>query len=365
MPKMEVIKVGIYKLKNSKNFWMRKSINGIKHCKSTETTSKMRAISIYEDWITDLKETVKNGGQVIKKQEHILTFSELSIKYLEFANGRLKSYDRIRSFVNTLNKYFAKKRLIDFTVLDIENMQTDIIKQVLSVAYANRLTAILKRMFTKALEWELINDDVIKTIKKVKLLKGEIKRLRYLSYDEQERLINVCSEYLKPIVITALNTGMRKSEILHLTWGRVDLKNKVILLDITKNGERREIPINDTLYQVLSGIIRNIKIAYVFYNPETLKPYYDIKKSWQTALKRAHILDFRFHDLRHTFASSLVMAGVDLATVQKLLGHKTINMTLRYAHLSNIHLKDAVNKLDKNKRYRKGIADKNEKFNNS
>jgi integrase len=356
--------MGIYKQGNI--FWCSKCINGKQYRKSAETTLKMEAKAFYDDWVYELKEQVKTGKPIIK-QEPVkqITFAELSIKYLEYANGRLKSYKRLKSFVKTLNIYFNNKRLTDFTVYNIENMQSDIIKKGLSVAYANRLTAVLKTMFTKASDWQLIDDTVLRTIRRIKMLKGENKRLRYLSDDDVERLISNCESYLKPIVITALNSGMRKSEILYLTWNRVDLKNRVILLDITKNGERREIPINDTLLNTLSCIIRNIKTDYLFYNPKTLKPFSDIKKVWQRALIKSHILDFHFHDLRHTFASQLVMKGADLATVQKLLGHKTINMTLRYAHLSNVHLKDAVNMLNKKNYHNLIIVDENEKISKS
>ncbi|MHB8232927.1 MAG: tyrosine-type recombinase/integrase [bacterium] len=276
-----------------------------------------------------------------------MTFAELGQRYLDYAGRRLKSHDRLKSFVNTLNKYFGNKRLDDFSMLTVENMQSDIIKKGLSVAYTNRLTAVLKRMFVKASDWELITEDDLKRIRKVKLLKGEVKRLRYLADDEAERLISNCDNYLKPIVITALNTGMRKSEILNLTWDRVDMLNRVILLDTTKNGERREIPINDNLYESLSGIVRRINVKHVFFNPRTVKPYNDIKKGFSAALGKSHILDFRFHDLRHTFASQLVMKSVDLATVRDLMGHKDIKMTLRYSHLSKTHLKEAVGALDK------------------
>ncbi|MHB1680961.1 MAG: tyrosine-type recombinase/integrase [bacterium] len=352
--------MGIYKRNNI--FWCSKCINGIQYYKTTETTSKMEAKAFYDDWVYELKEQVKTGKPIVK-QEPIkqITFAELSEKYLEYVNGRLKSYERLKSFVKTLNIYFINnKGLTDFTVLDIEIMQSDIIKKGLSVAYANRLTATFKVMFTKANDWQLIDDIVLKTIRRVKMLKGEVSRIRYLLDDEIDCLISNCDSYLKPIVITALNTGMRKSEIFYLTWNRVDLKNRVILLDITKNGERREIPINDTLLNTLSGIIRNIKTDYIFYNPKTLKPIDNVKRSFATALRKSHILDFRFHDLRHTFASQLVMKGVDLATVQKLLGHKTINMTLKYAHLSNIHLKDAVNMLDKKNYYNSITINENE-----
>jgi len=148
-------------------------------------------------------------------------------------------------------------------------------------------------------------------------------------------------------VITALNTGMRKSEIFHLTWDRVDLKNRIILLDKTKNGERREVPINDTLFNTLSNIIRRLDCKFVFYNPKTLKPFNNIKRSFGTALRRSHILDFHFHDLRHTFASWLAMKNIDLTTVKELLGHKGIRMTLRYSHLSQAHVKNAVSVLDR------------------
>ncbi len=338
--------MGIYKQGNI--FWVSKCINGIQYRKSTETISKMQAKAFYDNWVYELKEQVKNGKPIIK-QEPVkqITFAELSIKYLEYANGRLKSYNNLRYFVKTLNDYFSKKIISKFTVLDIENMQSDIIKKRFSISYANRLTAILKVMFTKATDWQLIDDNVLKTIRRAKMLKGEVSRLRYLSDDESERLISNCDSYLKPIVITALNTGMRKSEILHLTWDRVDLKNLIILLDKTKNGDRREIPINDTLLNALSCIIRNIKTDYLFYNPKTLKPFYDIKKSFMSALKKSHILDFRFHDLRHTFASRLVMASIDLTTVKELMGHKDIKMTLKYSHLSKAHIKSAVNILDK------------------
>jgi integrase len=107
------------------------------------------------------------------------------------------------------------------------------------------------------------------------------------------------------------------------------------------------MPINGMLYETLSGMVRNLKTDYLFYDPRTLKPLDRLDKSWHTALKKAKIVDFHFHDLRHTFASWLVMKGADLAAVQKLLGHKSITMTMRYAHLSAAHTKNAVGLLDK------------------
>ncbi len=143
-----------------------------------------------------------------------------------------------------------------------------------------------------------------------------------------------------------MNTGMRKTEILTLTWDNVDLKHGFILLNITKNDERREIPINKTLRESLLGLNRRLDVPYLFFDVLSGKRYLDVKRSFNTACRRAKIKDFRFNDLRHTFASHLVMAGVDIMTVKDLLGHKSLNMTLRYAHLAPAHKVKALEMLD-------------------
>jgi integrase len=203
-------------------------------------------------------------------------------------------------------------------------------------------------MFTKAVEWDMVEEGTLKNIRKVKALPENNRRLRYLSVEECQRLITSCDKRLKLIVATALNSGMRKDEILGLKWDNIDLKAGFILLnqDQTKNSERKEIPINQTLREIFQSIPKCEDIPYVFYNPLTGTRYEDIKKSFNSALKRAGINDFKFHDLRHTFASHLVMTGIDLTTVKELMGHKDFKMTLRYAHLSPSHKVKAVDMLD-------------------
>ena len=117
-------------------------------------------------------------------------------------------------------------------------------------------------------------------------------------------------------------------------------------MDRTKNGERREIPISETVKNVLQGLVRRLDVPYVFYETSSGRPYRNVQRSFNSALKRAKIRDFRFHDLRHTFASHLVMAGVDLTTIRELLGHKTLTMTLRYAHLAPSHKVKAMEVLN-------------------
>jgi integrase len=125
----------------------------------------------------------------------------------------------------------------------------------------------------------------------------------------------------------------------------VDLTHGFILLDKAKSGERREIPINDTVRQTLQSLIRRIDTPYVFAGTRGER-FLDVKKGFAAACCRAGIKDFTFHDLRHTFASHLVMAGVDLTTVKELLGHKSLSMTLRYAHLAPSHKVKAVSVLE-------------------
>ena len=140
---------------------------------------------------------------------------------------------------------------------------------------------------------------------------------------------------------------MRRGEILNLKWEQVDVKHGFILLEITKNGERREIPIDNTLTMMFNSMPRGLESVYVFTDPRTGEPYKSVQTSFETALKRAEIRDFRFHDLRHTFASHLVMADVDLTSIRELLGHKLLTMTIRYAHLAPEHKRRAINMLDK------------------
>jgi len=145
--------------------------------------------------------------------------------------------------------------------------------------------------------------------------------------------------------VTALNTGMRKGEILALCWKDVDLENRKVTVKKTKSNEIRVIPINQTLYQELSNLSEGSDSEYIFSNGNGHR-FGDIKKSFSAALRRAGIEDFHFHDLRHTFGSHLVMQGIDLKTVQQVMGHKEIKTTMRYSHLSPEYVQEAMERLD-------------------
>jgi integrase len=294
------------------------------------------------------KQSIKEGRQpeIVRKVNLTVTFSELAEEYKKWCE-RQRSFRSKEGFIKQLIQAFGNLQLRYFNTRLVEQYQTDRIQKGNKPATINRHIATLKHMFTKGYQWEMLTEDILKRVKVVKLLEENNRRLRFLSVEECRALINACDRHLKPIVITALNTGMRKGEILSLEWDRhVDLIHGFITLDVTKNGERREIPINETLKAVLRGLVRRLDVPHVFYDPNTGKPYQDVKKSFQTALRRAKIKDFVFHSLRHTFASHLVMAGVDLTTVSRLLGHKSLTMTLRYSHLAPSHMVKALDVLD-------------------
>jgi integrase len=220
-----------------------------------------------------------------------------------------------------------------------KNMRRDEV----SPATVNREISCIKHMFTKAQHWNLVMKNPLHSVAKFKEPPG---RVRYLSEDEIDRLLYCCSEHLKAIVITALNTGMRKKEILDLQWPDVDLIKRIIRVRNSKNHQARIIPINDVLYALLLKLPRNRKSNDNVFLGKHGMPVRSFQNAWDRALRNAGIADFRFHDLRHTFASHLAMRGVNIRDLQELLGHKTILMTMRYSHLSDDILRQAVDRLN-------------------
>jgi len=308
-------------------------------------SSGSNKLKVAEALLHKRKADINAGKQpeIIKIKNH--SFNELALEYMKWAE-RQRCFSKKKYMIKQLSDEFGHYPLRRFDTRMVEQFQTARIQKGNKPATVNRLIATIKHMFTKAIDWNMVEEETLKRVRKAKLLEENNRRLRYLSKEECHALINVCPNHLKPIVITALNTGMRKEEILSLKWDNVDLKNDFILLDVTKNGERREIPINGTLHDTITSIVRRIDIPHVFYDMESSNRYGNIRRSFTTACRKANIRDFHFHDLRHTFASQLVMAGIDITTIKELLGHKTLTMTLRYAHLAPSHKTRAVDILD-------------------
>ena len=240
------------------------------------------------------------------------------------------------NYLKNLIPFFGEKFLYEITSQMIECYKIARKAQV-SVASVNRELACLKCMFNRAIDWGIAKDN---PVRKVKFFKENNWRLRYLEKEEIAKLLANCPPMLHAIVTIAANTGMRKAEIQNLKWGDVNFHRGFITLRRTKNGEKRFIPMNQIVRETLISVRKQPQSSYIFCGKEDLP--FNFRKSFDTAVKKSGILNFRFHDLRHTFASHLVMAGVDLNTVRELLGHKTVGMTLRYSHLSPDHKTRAV-----------------------
>ena len=277
-------------------------------------------------------------------------FKDLADDFISYKRDVLRPHSatRIENALKPLRKAFGLKRLDEITSLDIEKYRSERKRLNRADATVNRELQTLRHLFNKAIAWGKANSN---PMRQVTLAKEENARLRFLTDDEEKKLLDACGDHLRAIVIAALNTGFRRGELLSLTWKDVDFERGLVTVEAAyvKNRERRSVPMNSQLRQVLEHLKRTGGDSpYVFLN--SLGEAYKVVGSVFTdAVERAGIVDFHFHDLRHTFASRLVMAGVDLRTVQTLLGHKTISMTLRYSHLAPEHLKRAIELLDRGK----------------
>ncbi len=185
-------------------------------------------------------------------------------------------------------------------------------------------------------------------------------RIRFLDDDERERLLKSCKEseqeWLYPAVVLAISTGMRQGELLNLhwrkpktppketAWGIVHLDDCAIILHQTKNNSKRRVPVTGLALELLKrhAKVRRLDTTLVFPSPRNPYKPISFKRSWMTALTNAGIEDFRWHDLRHCTASYLIMNGASLAEAAEVLGHKTLQMTQRYAHLSDGHVSSVV-----------------------
>ena len=308
------------------------------------------------------------GRYLDVKKDYKTALGELVGKYQENYENQA-SYRTFKKYaVENIKEYFgADNKLSTIRYLHVETYRNHLLQKltkkgtIRKAASTNREMACLRHMMSKAVEWDMMEASPFSRGKNLQL-KENNKRLRFLSQDEILRLQNECPRYLRNIVECAINTGMRKGEILNLKWPQI--KNGLIYLqEKIKNNEARQIPINDTLKKVFARIKKygeepNVeridrkkvnpkpsKAGHVFtYNGQPVK---DVKRAFTNALGRAGIEDFHFHDLRHTFASHLVMNGATIKDVQELLGHKDTKMTNRYAHLSPEHKQKAVNLLNK------------------
>lgn len=219
-------------------------------------------------------------------------------------------------------------------------------------ATVNRYLALLSHAFTIAIkEWQWMPVNPVLQISKPREAQG---RTRFLSENERERLLAICklseSVHLFTIVTLALSTGMRKGEILGLKWENINLQNRRITLDRTKNGERRVVPLVGKAYEQIRNLYLKLepdKDSLLFPSPHNSNQPISIRTAWETAIKKVGISNFRFHDLRHSTASYLAMNGASLLEIAEILGHKTLQMVKRYSHFSEDHKATVLEKMNR------------------
>jgi len=271
----------LYKRKNI--YWFDFQINGTRYRKSTGKTKRREA----EDIFHSERERAKAGecSRVQKVKTYKLV--ALAEEYLKWAEKQRSFKDKKRG-IKQLVDVFGNHDVNDLNTREIEQWQSKRLKYN-KPSTVNRLLATLKHMVNKGTHWGMASDTALKQVRNVKLLPENNRRLRFLSTEDCQRLIECCHKALKPIVVVALHTGMRKSEILNLKWKQVDLMHSFILLDTSKNGERREIPINTTLDYLFKEIPHSVESEYVF-TGKTGKPLTDIKKGFHAALAYPHFM---------------------------------------------------------------------------
>jgi len=199
-------------------------------------------------------------------------------------------------------------------------------------------------MLNLAINWDLFLG--ANPVRKVKFFREFNVGLRVLSPEEEKNLLQNASPYLQDLIRFAVNTGLRIGEIFSLRWSNVDLKKGLLTVFATKTQKLREVPINLETRKVLEAWWLGKKNEVVFYNPETGKPFVDLKAGFALACAKAGISGVSWHTLRHTFASRLVNSGVDIVTVKELLGHSSLSVTMRYTHTNLDSKRAAVAKLD-------------------
>jgi integrase len=276
------------------------------------------------------------------------TFEQFAERYAEFSKANKRGFYNEQYRLRQLTQIFGKRRLSDLTGWDGEELKVRLSK-TLKPATVNRLLGNVKHLLGMAVQWGILTKNPFQG---VKLLPVPRFPERILSKEEEQRLLATCdcvrAPYLRPIVTLALNTGMRKGEILSLQWVQIDLANRLIHVYNGKTARSdRRIPMNDTVFEVLANLSQCRKSDFVF--PSHRKPgdrFRDPKVGFMKAIRLAGITKFRFHDLRHSFATRLLRLGTDLVTIQHLLGHATITMTARYAHSLADDKIAAVRRLD-------------------
>jgi len=303
------------------------------------------------------KKAMKKEGKLFDvKDDARMTFSELAEWYLHLEKTKsLASYNTIRISLMKFNKVFGNTIIAKVRPTDLKDYQTKREKAGMAPATIDHEIGKTRTMISVAFDDRKISGETMRTFKAVKnlLKKGSDVRDRILTHDEFNRLCEYSARHILKILTMGYYTGMRRGEILNLTWDKVDMKNRFIHLEATdtKDKEKRSIPICDELHKMLINVTRHIKDPHVFLFRG--KPVSDIRTGLVKACKKAGIIYGRFkkggfvlHDLRHTFNTNLRKSGVSESVIMAITGHSTREMFDRYNTVDMDDTRQAVKSLE-------------------
>jgi integrase len=334
--------------KGSGNWFVRIYHGGRRYKRRAASKSHARQLR------DEIRVAIRRGEWPPKAKSRTVLFDELLDDYRYAKRREGKAVMQGEFAWRRLHAAFGGRRADELSAREVESLRDEML-QTLSVASVNRHLTLLRAILNRA-----VRDGRLDMEKNpaIKLLKETNGRVRYLSDGEEAHLMESLPAWLRPLVLTAIHTGLRRGELLKLRWNDVDLIAGAITISKGKSGFTERIPINQTVRQVLArvhgerrqwaratGDARELFGRFVFCAPGG-GYLHALNRYWYPAMKRAGIEDFRFHDLRHTCLSRLAMKGADFYAIQRLARHRRPEMTMRYAHLSPGHLRTVAELLD-------------------
>lgn len=346
--------MAVFQIKN--RWYYRFKIKGKEYYKAVPEATDKRGAEKAE---ARVKSDLLQGKYTLAEDIGEMLFKDLVKKFIDYSKSNKLSHKTDESRLKHISEFFNNKKLREISSFEIERYKSFRLKQktyrkeLISPTTVNREIEVISKMFNIAVSNRWASENPCSN-GKVKKLRQDNKIERFLTPEEEKKLLSKCMgvyAYLKPIIIMALHTGMRRSEVLNLKWENVDLKRCVITLTKTKNGKVRKIPISNTLMQELKQLDKKRLSDFVFTNPVTKQNYKSFNRIFPTICEAAGIENFRFHDFRHSAATRMVSAGIDLVVVQEILGHEELKTTMRYSHpvperkLQAIQVLDAFSKV--------------------
>ena len=326
--------MSLYKRKDSPHWWIKLNVNGRRVQQSTGTADRQKA----QEYHDKLKARLWDESRLGVRPSH--TWKEAVLRWLNERQHK-SSLDDDKAHLRWVDKYLGTLELTAINRDLIDRIMADRLAEGVSNATVNRLLEIVRAIFRKAVfEWEWID-----RYPKIRLLPEPKRRIRWLTKEEAERLLSELPAHLVAMVRFSLETGLRQSNVTGLQWSQVDLERRTAWIhpDQAKARKAIAVPLSARAVLVVREQVGNHPVQVFTYEG---KPVVQVNtKAWRSALQRAGIENFRWHDLRHTWASWHVQAGTPLHVLQELGGWETAEMVRKYAHLSSEHLAAYVDRL--------------------